>query len=563
MLSRFKIGTRLGAAFGIITLLLLGSLSAGWLGLSTVRNIAHHVLETDVSLALNASEVQRLALEERRYEKDSFINIDNAEKVRAYQEKWLNTREKLDQVLQAGQAMATTDDLRGLYTEAVDALEDYAAGYQAVMKDIAAGKIADTSQANQALGDHKAAIYRLEENANAIESLAMADIANSNAVIDVDYRYSLAGLLGFAALALVVSLTLAYVITKSIVRPLRRALQAAQQVANGDLRQKITVSGQDEISELLTAMDTMSRSLTRLVMSLRHAGESVSVGAKEMAQGSQDLSSRTEEQASALQETASSMEEMASTVRQNTESTMTADELSANASRSAQAGGQEVEQTAQLMREIADNSQKVNAIIGVIDSIAFQTNILALNASVEAARAGEQGRGFAVVANEVRSLASRSAASAKEIRTMIEATTLQITAGAKQAERSGKIMRETVEAIRQVSLLISEVATATREQNGGIEQINVAITQMDSVTQQNASLVEQASAAAESLEEQAQRLAGLIATFKVNEPTEKGLVQASPSQPQASTPAMPALPGAARRETARPVKKATEEWTAF
>ncbi|MCP1366640.1 methyl-accepting chemotaxis protein, partial [Halomonas sp. BBD48] len=318
--------------------------------------------------------------------------------------------------------------------------------------------------------------------------------------------------------------------------------------------------------ELLTAMATMSRSLTQLVISLRHAGESVSVGAKEMAQGSQDLSSRTEEQASALQETASSMEEMASTVRQNTESAITADRLSADASKSAEAGGQNVAQTAQLMRNIADNSQKVNAIVGVIDSIAFQTNILALNASVEAARAGEQGRGFAVVANEVRSLASRSAASAKEIRAMIEETTTQITAGAEQAERSGKTMNETVDAIRQVSLLISEVATATREQNGGIEQINAAITQMDSVTQQNASLVEQASAAAASLEDQAQRLASLIATFKINETEEdEALTRTISSLPLASRSTLAALPGStSHREKTQPAKKAlAEEWAEF
>ncbi|MFD2435900.1 methyl-accepting chemotaxis protein [Modicisalibacter luteus] len=358
MLSRFRIGTRLGAAFGIITLLLLGTFSAGWLGLSAVRDTALGMLNTDVKLALNASDIQRLALEERRYEKDSFINIGNAEKVSSYLEKWHRTREELAHALQAGKAVAGTEELKNLYAEAEDALKEYATGYQSVVEGVQGGQFTDAAQANKALSIYKDSIYRLEEKANAIETLALAQTDKASEIIDANYHYALSGLLGFAALALVFSLTLAYVITKSIVLPLRRALQAAQQVADGDLRQKIDVSGKDEISELLTAMATMSRSLTQLVISLRHAGESVSVGAREMSQGSQDLSSRTEEQASALQETASSMEEMASTVRQNTESAVTADRLSASASKSAEAGGQNVEQTAQLMRNIADSSKR-------------------------------------------------------------------------------------------------------------------------------------------------------------------------------------------------------------
>ncbi|RUR33597.1 methyl-accepting chemotaxis protein [Vreelandella nanhaiensis] len=328
--------------------------------------------------------------------------------------------------------------------------------------------------------------------------------------------------IGAIAIALLIlSLTAAIIIRmammRSVVRPLNQAIAHFATIADGDLTDRIEARGRNEVGQLFSALADMQAKLKTLVLSLRSSSESVFNGAGDISVGSQDLSSRTEQQASALQQTASSMEQMSTTVSKNAETAQTADQLSAAASQSATAGGEEVQRTVALMREIAASANRINDIIGVIDSIAFQTNILALNASVEAARAGEQGRGFAVVASEVRSLATRSAASAKEIRSLIEQTTSQINSGAEQAERSGATISQTVQAIGQVTTLMGEISTASREQNGGIEQINAALTEMDSVTQQNAALVQQTSSAASALEGQARQLAELMATFRLDE----------------------------------------------
>lgn len=339
-----------------------------------------------------------------------------------------------------------------------------------------------------------------------------------------------AAAIGMLVLALLAALLIRMTMMRAVVTPLRDAIAHFERIAGGDLTARIEDRGRNEIGQLFSALGRMQEKLKTLVVSLRESSEFVFTGAGEIASGSQDLSSRTEQQAAALQQTASSMEEMASTVSKNTETAIEADRLSASATQTAEAGGQEVEHTVKLMREISGSAQRINEIIGVIDSIAFQTNILALNASVEAARAGEQGRGFAVVASEVRSLASRSAESAKQIRDLIQATTSQITSGAEQAERSGETINATVDSIRQVTALMAEISTATREQNSGIEQINAALTEMDSVTQQNATLVQQTSAAAASLENQASSLAALIATFRVDDSAAPVAVNSAPQE---------------------------------
>lgn len=320
-----------------------------------------------------------------------------------------------------------------------------------------------------------------------------------------------------ASLALVVCLgvLLAWIVVRSITRPMQRAVVLAQQIAGGDLAENITATGSDEAARLLVSLEGMRSSLSNIVAEVRYGSETINVAAGQLAAGTMDLSSRTEEQASALQQTASSMEQLTSTVKQNADNARQANGLVNSASQVAMRGGTVVSEVVDTMGTISDSAKKIADIIGVIDSIAFQTNILALNAAVEAARAGEQGRGFAVVATEVRGLAQRSAAAAKEIKTLIEDSVAKVDAGTRLVGDAGATMEEVVDSIRRVTGLMAEISAASQEQSAGIDQINRAIAQMDQVTQQNAALVEQAGSASQGMHEQTGALAKLVSVFKV------------------------------------------------
>ena len=308
---------------------------------------------------------------------------------------------------------------------------------------------------------------------------------------------------------------IAYAISTSIVRGVQRAVQVIDVMANGDLSRPIHVKGRDEISVLLKTLGHMQTQLASVVLSVRQGSESVASASGQIAQGNQDLSARTESQASSLEETAASMEELGSTVRHNADNARQANQLAQGASSIAAQGGVVVEQVVKTIRSIHEDSNKMADIIGVIDGIAFQTNILALNAAVEAARAGEQGRGFAVVASEVRALAQRSAAAAKEIKTLIDTSMGRVQAGTAQADKAGQTMQEVVQSIERVRDLMGEISAASQEQSEGVSQIGEAVTNMDQVTQQNAALVEEMAAAAASLNSQAHDLVSAVAVFQL------------------------------------------------
>jgi len=320
-----------------------------------------------------------------------------------------------------------------------------------------------------------------------------------------------------AALSVVFASAAGVIVTLSITRPLGIALSLAESVAGGDLTASIDVRGTDEVSKLLNALGRMNRSLGTIVHQVRQSSESIATGSSQIATGNADLSQRTEEQASALQQTAATMEQLGSTVRNNADSAKQANQLAIGASGLATQGGEAVGQVTETMRGITTSSKKIAEIIGVIDGIAFQTNILALNAAVEAARAGEQGRGFAVVASEVRSLAKRSADAAKEIKTLIDDSVQQVQRGSKQVDAASSTMNEIVSAFKRVGDIVAEISAASTEQSNGVNQVGEAVTQMDQVTQQNAALVEESAAAAESLKGQAQQLVQAVAVFKLDE----------------------------------------------
>ena len=312
---------------------------------------------------------------------------------------------------------------------------------------------------------------------------------------------------------LIAAVWLALLFVRSITQPLRRAVDLALAVADGNLQGADETPDRNEIGELIAAQQQMRARLRPIVQQVRQGSDAVALASAEIAQGNQDLSARTESQASALEQTAASMEELSATVRHNADSAQQASQLTQTAHSIASQGGQMVGQMVQTMQGIHDSSRKMGDIIGVIDSIAFQTNILALNAAVEAARAGEQGRGFAVVASEVRSLAGRSAEAAKEIKRLIDDSVQRVGAGNALAQQTGETMQEMVGAIGKVNTIVSAISNASREQAEGVIQVGEAITQMDQVTQQNAALVEELSAAARSLQEQAQGQVQSISVF--------------------------------------------------
>ena len=421
------------------------------------------------------------------------------------------TRQRIEQALASASNARSTEPL---WKTAQAQRQQYAALRDALMQDALESKVIS----QKALQEHAAALTAyLQTIDRLLEASEQSSLAAADAMIAGASR---AQWISAIAVAVVVALSalFGWLLRRSIVQPLREASEAAATVARGDLTVRMQTGRSDEIGQLLTALNKMVESLHYVVTEVRDSGESIHVASSEVAAGNTDLSARTEHAASNLQQTAASIAQLAQMVAANADSTRQANDLAVNATQVASKGGEVVSQVVRTMEEINASSQKIADIVGIIDGIAFQTNILALNAAVEAARAGEQGRGFAVVASEVRALAGRSATAAREIKALISASVEKVSDGAKLVVTAGSTMGDIVQSVERVTTLMSEINAASSEQSTQIGQVSQAVDQLDHMTQQNAALVEQGAAAAQSLQDQANRLAGAMGQFQLVTP---------------------------------------------
>jgi methyl-accepting chemotaxis protein len=510
-----RIGTRLAAVMAGALALMAAIAACGVWGVHSLFQMTEQALERDVSLAQHAAELQALTLLERRYEKDSFFQIGQQDKRAAYLKKWKDAGQRLRTVLVAAQGHDMPGEDQEVLRQVERHFAAYVAGFEEVSRRIDQGEIGSPQDANAALDRHKEAVRGMEAAVEAINERAMARagavLAQVSQVRDTTVRWQIAlTVLGMALAAVSIGL-----VTRSITRPLRQAVAVAETVASGDLSSRIETRGTDETAQLLAALRRMNDSLVQIVGQVRSASEAIASGSSQVAVGSNELSQRTEAQASNLEQTAASMEQLTATVQHNAAHAEQATALAGRASQVAEAGGDVVGRVVATMEDISASSKKIADITGVIDGIAFQTNILALNAAVEAARAGEQGRGFAVVAGEVRSLAQRSAEAAREIKALIADSVERVDAGSRLVGEAGHTMTAIVEQVREVSTLIREISHSSGQQSAGISQVGSAVSELDRVTQQNTALVEESSAAAESLRRQADDLARLVATFRL------------------------------------------------
>jgi methyl-accepting chemotaxis protein len=569
-LRNMKIGHRLSLGFGVLLFLSIVITAMALLKMHAIASasremmavpVAKERLISDWSKNINVAVVRTIAISKSTDTGlATFFKTDAAASASASTE----LIKKIEPLLLSKQE-------KDLFQKLMDMRKEYSAARDGVMKLKAEGQAEDAAK----MLDEKfvPVANKYKDMAGELVDLQRKYLDEKGAEIEAIEASSQKRLIALAVLVVGFGILCGWLLTTSITRPLKRAVTAARRVAGGDLTGTIEVSSKDEAGELLQALKDMNGNLLRIVAQVRTGTETIATASNEIATGNQDLSARTEQQASSLEETAASMEELTSTVRQNAENAREANQLAIAAAEVAVKGGDVVSEVVDTMASINNASTKMVDIISVIDGIAFQTNILALNAAVEAARAGEQGRGFAVVATEVRNLAQRSAAAAKEIKDLIGNSVSKVDSGTELVGHAGKTMDDVVVSIRRVTDIVAEIAAASNEQSAGIEQVNQAIAQMDQVTQQNAALVEEAAAASESMLDQSQQLSRAVSEFKLNNEAPSPLAERStlrtkiptaqtersPKRPITTTIAAPIVPP----KKMMPAKMSSGDWEEF
>ena len=516
-LGRLSIRARLyfGTIFSLVLLVIIGAM--GFIALDRTRGTLEVLFSQRVQTLTDMSDLRTALGDLRRAEKDIIINFNNTVEVAALRESWGKTlatlRKSLAEVrqVQAGDAAFVT-----AIDKSLDEIKQYEAGIVPIFDQIERAQI-DGAGGGAYADRLKTHMEATDQLFSRLATSAREQMQEARQGVDT-LAATMSGLIGVAlVLALAVLIPLTYLSVRSITRSLAQARDLAERIAGGDLSRDTQALNHDEVGQLVTAMGRMQQSLRGLVRQVQDAAGNISTASSEIATGNHDLSQRTEQTAANLEEAASSMEMLTSTVQQSAQASRQASDFASSAAEVAARGGAVVSQVVSTMDQITTSSRKIADITGVIDSIAFQTNILALNAAVEAARAGEQGRGFAVVASEVRSLAQRSAGAAKEIKELIGSSVERVEDGSRFVSQAGQTMTEIVGSVRRVSGIIHEITASAAEQSDNIGHISQSVTQLDQKTQQNAALVEQSTAASESLREQALQLTRAVSQFKLHD----------------------------------------------